>query len=799
MWIVPSRTPRCPRVIRTRWWGGCEADTGRAIVPPWSTSRSSASCISAGRSGADGKTGEELVLYDSTDLVTHAVCVGMTGSGKTGLCIDLLEEAAIDGVPAILIDPKGDLGNLLLTFPDLAPADFAPWVDPGAAARAGVDVDTFAAQEAARWKEGLAGWGQDGERIRRLRAAADFAIYTPGSDAGRPLSVLGSLAPPADRDDAEGLRDAIASTATGLLALVGIAADPVQSREHILLATILQDAWTKGQSLDLPTLIAPHPGPGRRRASASSTSSRSSRPRTASASRWPSTTCSPRRASTSGCAATRSTCRRCCTARAGGRASRSSPSRTSATRSGCSSSRCCCRPSSAGCGASRARRACARVLYLDEVYGFAPPVAEPPSKRPLLTLMKQARAAGLGVVLATQNPVDLDYKGLANAGTWLIGRLQTERDRERLLDGLESAQAGGGVRPRGGEQGHRRRSTSASSCCTTCTRTGPSCSSSRWAMSYLAGPLTREQIRRLTPADAAPAPAAPRPRRGTAAPRRPPRRHRRAASGGPPVAAARRAALLPARASPGPGGRRAALHACAAGHGRRALPAGDGRRRPRRGRRLPRAARGRAVAGRLGRRGTGGRGERRRRRHRRPRAPRRTTTPPGAAAEPKRYAAWQREFVTWLTQSQERDGAAVASASSSSAGRARTRPTFRAAASGRPCARSATRPSPSCARSSRPRWPTLEERIRRAESGRAARGATRPAAPAWTPRSRSAPPCSAPSSVARRRRPRASAARGPSCAAPDGSATSRPTSTGPRRPRRRCGRRSATWRPSSRR
>ncbi len=213
--------------------------------------------------GADGKTGEDLVLYDSTDLVTHAVCVGMTGSGKTGLCIDLLEEAAIDGVPAILIDPKGDLGNLLLTFPDLAARRLRAVGRPGRrGARRRGRRRVRGAGGGALEARASPSWGQDGERIRRLRAAADFAIYTPGSDAGRPLSVLGSLAPPTDGDDAEGLRDAIASTATGLLALVGIAGDPVQSREHILLATILQDAWTKGQSLDLPTLIARIQDPG---------------------------------------------------------------------------------------------------------------------------------------------------------------------------------------------------------------------------------------------------------------------------------------------------------------------------------------------------------------------------------------------------------------------------------------------------------------------------------------------------------------------------------------------------------
>src|SRR3954467_5267305 len=210
---------------------------------------------------------DDLVLYDSKDLTTHAVCVGMTGSGKTGLCISLLEEAAIDGVPAICIDPKGDLGNLMLTFPDLAPADFAPWVDAGDAARKGVSVEEFAAQTAATWKSGLAEWDQAPERIGRLRAAADVAIYTPGAETGLPLSVLRSFAPKVesgggqppsgtvpDHSDAA-LRDRVGAVVSGLLSLLGVEADPIGSREHILLANILEGAWRDGVALDMIGLI----------------------------------------------------------------------------------------------------------------------------------------------------------------------------------------------------------------------------------------------------------------------------------------------------------------------------------------------------------------------------------------------------------------------------------------------------------------------------------------------------------------------------------------------------------------
>ena len=206
---------------------------------------------------ASGEASDNLLLYDAKDLTTHAMMVGMTGSGKTGLALALLEEAAIDGIPAILIDPKGDLGNLMLQFPELRPEDFRPWVDEAEAARKGMSPEAFAAKTAETWRNGLAQWGQDGERIRRLQASADFAIYTPGSTAGRPLQLLRSFdAPPAALlNDTTALRDRVMSAVSGLLGLLGIDADPVQSREHILLSNILDRAWQEGRNVDLTTLI----------------------------------------------------------------------------------------------------------------------------------------------------------------------------------------------------------------------------------------------------------------------------------------------------------------------------------------------------------------------------------------------------------------------------------------------------------------------------------------------------------------------------------------------------------------
>ena len=201
--------------------------------------------------------GDVPVLYDSSDLVTHGVIVGMTGSGKTGLGIDLIEEAAIDGVPVIAIDPKGDLANLLLTFPGLSAAEFTPWVNPDEARRVGQSPEAFGQAEAARWAKGLADWGQDGARIERLRAAAEFAIYTPGSSSGRPISIVQSFSAPAPAvlNDPELLADRVATAATSVLTLAGVDAEPLRSREHILVSTLFAEAWRAGTDLDLPALI----------------------------------------------------------------------------------------------------------------------------------------------------------------------------------------------------------------------------------------------------------------------------------------------------------------------------------------------------------------------------------------------------------------------------------------------------------------------------------------------------------------------------------------------------------------
>jgi hypothetical protein len=451
----------------------------------------------------DAQTGtlrDEPVLYDARDLTTHAVCIGMTGSGKTGLGIDLLEEATLDGLPSIVIDPKGDMTNLLLTFPELRPEDFAPWINKDDASRKGMTVDAFANKTANDWREGLAAWGEDGARIQRLRDAAEFVIYTPGSDAGVPVSVLRSFqAPPLDWDDqVEAARELVAGTVSGLLGLLSIEADPVRSREHILLSHILEHTWRQGHDLEMVDLIRyiQEPPidkvgvfavdtffPAKERFQLAMSLNNimaapsfqswiqgvpldigtiiqtpSGKPRVAifyiahlnDAERMFFVTMLLERVLA-----------------------------WMRQLSGTTSLRC--------------------LLYFDEIFGFFPPYpANPPSKTPLLTLLKMARAFGLGLVLTTQNPVDLDYKGLTNAGTWFIGKLQTDRDKARVLEGMEGvvAQAGTLLDRRFLD----RMISSLSSrnfILHNVHEKEPVLLSTRWAMSYLRGPLTRSQVRDL--------------------------------------------------------------------------------------------------------------------------------------------------------------------------------------------------------------------------------------------------------------------------------------------------------------
>ncbi|MEL6444919.1 MAG: DUF87 domain-containing protein [Bacteroidota bacterium] len=454
----------------------------------------------------DPATGERLaerpadapVLYDAADLTTHAAIIGMTGSGKTGLGIGLIEEAALDRIPVIAVDPKGDLGNLLLTFPDLAPGDFAPWVDAQEAQRQGRTTDEHAAATADLWTNGLAKWGQTAERIQRLRATADLAIYTPGSSAGLPLSVLKSFDPPsdalrpnADRWDTDLYRERIEATVSGVLALAGVEADPMQAPEHIFLARVVGDAWAAGRSLTLADLIRALQAPPFEQLGVLDVDTFfPERDRGKLAMRLNGLLASPGFA-------------------AWGEGEPLDVARLLHRQDGTPRVSICSiahlgeaerqffvtkllteliawMRQQPGTGSLRA------ILYMDEVFGYLPPQGNPPTKPLFLTLLKQARAYGVGLVLATQNPVDLDYKALSNCGTWFVGRLQTERDKARLLDGLEGATPGGLDRSTMDTLlsglGKRRFLLH------NVHESAPQVFETRWVLSYLAGPLTRTQI-----------------------------------------------------------------------------------------------------------------------------------------------------------------------------------------------------------------------------------------------------------------------------------------------------------------
>jgi hypothetical protein len=445
------------------------------------------------------KTKDELLLYDSKDLVTHAVCVGMTGSGKTGLCLSLIEEAAIDGVPAILIDPKGDLANLLLSFPMLGGQDFLPWINLDDARQRGMSPVDYANKQADNWKKGLADWGQDGTRIQRLRDAADFMIYTPGSNAGFPISILHSFAMPesAILADSDLLRERISTTVSSLLGLIGIEADPIQSREHILLSTIMDSAWAQGMNLDIASLIQHVQTPPISKIGVLDLESfYPSKERFNLVMALNSLLASPgfkpwMQGIPLDIGQILYT--------PGGKpriaifsiAHLSDPERMFFVSLLMNQVQGWMRAQS-GTTSLRA------IVYMDEIFGYLPPVANPPSKLPMLSMLKQARAFGVAMVLATQNPVDLDYKALANAGTWFIGRLQTERDKARLLDGLESVTASTGA------QFNRKQIEKIISSLgnrvflmNNVHEDAPEIFQTRWALCYLRGPLTKDQIKIL--------------------------------------------------------------------------------------------------------------------------------------------------------------------------------------------------------------------------------------------------------------------------------------------------------------
>lgn len=445
----------------------------------------------------DAKTREttgQPLLYDPADLTTHAVVVGMTGSGKTGLCMGLLEEAALNDVPALMIDPKGDITNLLLHFPELAADDFAPWINPDEARREGKSVAQAAADTAEMWREGLASWEIVPERIVALKNGPRFSVYTPGSDAGKQVSILASLACPdlPWDENRELLREKISGTVTAILGLAGLKdIDPVRSREHILLANIFEHAWSKGHDLDLGELIMQTQSPPFAKLGVFDINRFfPEKERFELAMLLNNILASPAfQAWIEG------------EPLDVGRLLYDENGRSrhtifyiahlpeaermffvtllySAVESWMRAQ--------SGTTSLRA------LVYFDEIFGYLPPIGNPPSKEPMLRMLKQARAFGVGLVLATQNPVDVDYKALSNAGTWFIGKLATDQDKQRLLDGLASAVPGGLNRAEYdhlisalGKRVFLLRNVHEKQ---------PLLFQTRWAMNYLAGPVTRTQI-----------------------------------------------------------------------------------------------------------------------------------------------------------------------------------------------------------------------------------------------------------------------------------------------------------------
>jgi len=446
---------------------------------------------------ASRKRQDEFVLYDAKDLVTHAVCVGMTGSGKTGLGLGVIEEAAIDNIPVLAIDPKGDLTNLLLTFPSLSGPDFAPWVDPADAAAQNLEVDAFAAQQAEAWKKGLADWGEDGDRIARFRDAANVTVFTPGSRAGTPLALLKSLAGQPD-EDSEDAAARLASTADSLLALAGVPETDGHSRERTLLATILSHA-TKDDGADLPWLVQQIQRPAFDRIGVLDLETFfPAKERQELALRFNSVLAAPGfDVWLEGVPLDPGTLLY-------GEDGKPRVAIVSIAHLG-DAERMLVVSMLLNALVEWTRRqrgttSLRALIYMDEMFGYLPPVANPPSKAPLLTLLKQARAYGVGLMLATQNPVDLDYKALSNTGTWFLGKLQTERDKARVLDGLEGV--AGGL-----DRGHLDSTLSALNSRVFLMHNvhehEPVVFETRWTLSYLRGPLGRDELRRLTRARAA--------------------------------------------------------------------------------------------------------------------------------------------------------------------------------------------------------------------------------------------------------------------------------------------------------
>ncbi|WP_169942213.1 DUF87 domain-containing protein [Campylobacter sp. RM15925] len=439
-----------------------------------------------------GLKDKEPFLYKNKDLTTHAAIIGMTGSGKTGLGITILEEACIDNIPSIIIDPKGDMTNLALAFEEMRAEDFLPYIEESEAQNKGLSVEEFAQNESQTWKKGIENSFQSLERVKTFKDSVELKIYTPKSSAGVGVALLGDFACPY-MDNEEEFSEYVSSLASSILSLIGVDND-VNSKEHLLISNIFTHKFKENSDVTLEELIGFIATPPFAKIGVFDVEKfYPSSERMKLAIKINTLLASP-------------------DFKAWLNGERLDIGKMLFDKNG--KARCNVFTIShlkdsermffvtlllneiiAWMRKTEGTSSLRAILYMDEIFGFFPPNGNPPSKTPMLTLLKQARAHGLGVILSTQNPVDLDYKGLSNIGTWFIGRLQTAQDKARVIDGMTGIS--------GSDMDKKEIEDLISNLAKrnflvkNIHEDGLSVISTRWALSYLKGPLSREQISNL--------------------------------------------------------------------------------------------------------------------------------------------------------------------------------------------------------------------------------------------------------------------------------------------------------------
>jgi hypothetical protein len=444
----------------------------------------------------DGTPSDSRLRVPVDHWLTHAVVFGMTGSGKTGLLLVMVEEALRAGVPVLVLDVKGDLANLALGCSSSGPEAYAPFVHEGR------DRERRAEALHRQRGESLAFWELSSDDGVALHESIALKILTPGSDAGEPLHLLSSLehANPRWSTHASEARNALSAAISLVLRVMGRDDDPARSREHVLLSLLAERRLRAGEGATLDVLIGDLSEPpfetvgalaldefvsvNERASLAAALNALLASPTFAAwrtgegidVARW----MSPREDAKVP-AVIVSVAHLDDEARMHvlGIVLEETLSWTRSLP-----------------GTNKLRA----LVVFDEVYGLVPPhPANPPTRTPLVSLMKQGRAFGVGVVLATQNPMDLDYRTISNAGLWAVGRLQTDADRARVIEGLTGAKVSRRSKASGSElsladtvkdlgprwfvwrDAHDRR--------------GPILARTRDTLSWLRGPMTSADLR----------------------------------------------------------------------------------------------------------------------------------------------------------------------------------------------------------------------------------------------------------------------------------------------------------------